>query len=995
MIQSSLYHALGGGFPYQILVTQDDKESFLCAEVARFCGKNVVIFPDFRAHFGEDLRSYKEELSLLLDSLRRFYKERKERETILVSPIRSLLHPLPKEELLESFELKFGEDIDLCALKERLLNYGYEFVEIIELQGEVSFRGDIVDIFPPHEESPLRISLFDTQIESIRAFSVQTQMCESGEMESVLIPPALFSLSSEEQSKIEELVSNSEFGAFSKDLASLGFWYLGENGERLIAHHKAIMTQGAKDELSEIEGFLDTSIIEPFCKIPVLESVSGYSDVVISPANFLSFFTLHSDKNLTLIARNEALFRSVKLSDSCAIERRIGDYCLNILTPKEAIISLNIPPKKRARKLQASLAIDELRLNDYIVHKDYGIGIFKGIVQERVLGALRDFILLSYQGEDRLLLPVENLNYIDRYVADSGTIPMVDRLGKGSFAKLKEKVREKLLAIASEIVSMAAKRELINGHQISTDFPELTLFRSQSGFEYTSDQDRSVREIFADLGSGRVMDRLLSGDVGFGKTEVAMNAILSTVLSGFQAAFVAPTTLLAHQHFKSLKDRFASYDIKLARLDRFLNTKERASLLNALKDGSVDVVVGTHAILSAGFKNLALIVVDEEHKFGVKQKEKIKAIAQDVHMLSMSATPIPRTLNMALSHIKGMSTLLTPPSEKLPVRTFVKEYSDVLLKEVISREIRRGGQVFYIHNNIATMERRKKELLELMPNLNIAILHSQVSEQESEETMIDFAEGRYQLMLSTSIIESGIHLPNANTIIVDSSDRFGIADLHQLRGRVGRGAKEGFCYFLVSDRESLTQEAKKRLLALESNAFLGSGSVLAYHDLEIRGGGNLLGEAQSGHIKGIGYALYLKMLEDAIHSLSQGSVNEASDVDLKLSVNAFLSPELIESERLRLELYRRLSRAEGVGDVHEIEVEIHDRFGKPDIYTSQFLELIRIKILARARGVRTITNYNQNITLIFNDESKRMLVAKSRDDDDLLSVIFAALKEAV
>ena len=989
MIQSSLYDALKGSFPYSILITQDEKESFLASEVARFRGFETVIFPDFRAQKGEDLRSYKEELSSLLSALARWYELPKER-TLLLAPIRSILYPLPKPNLLQGFSLNFGDTLLLHELKERFLRFGYEFVEIIELPGEVSFRGDIIDIFPTQEQTPLRLSLFDTQIESIRRFDLETQICQKEELSSLYISPALFSLSPTAQEELESRVNASSHEAFSKDLMSLGLWHLESDAELLSEHFRSILTPAAKEELAELMSLRASEDFGFLRTLDVLKIPEGHSDIVISAQNFLSFLTLHASKKITLIARNEALFRGI---DAQGYERVIGDFYLNILTPTEAILSLNQKPRKQRKKHQhPTLAIDELRTGDYVVHKDYGVGIFKGIVQERILGALRDFILLSYQGEDKLLLPVENLDYIDRYVADSGTIPAVDRLGKGGFAKLKEKVRAKLLEMASEIVALAAKRELIQGRTIASDSAELEIFKHSSGFLYTKDQERSVAEIFADLGSGKVMDRLLSGDVGFGKTEVAMNAILATVLNGFQAALVAPTTLLAHQHFKTLSARFESQRIRLARLDRFLSAKERQSLMNALLDGSVDVVVGTHAILSAQFKNLALIVIDEEHKFGVKQKERIKTLAQDVHMLSMSATPIPRTLNMALSQIKGMSTLMTPPYEKLPVRTFVKEYNDSLLKEVMSRELRRGGQIFYIHNNIATIQSCKKELAALLPALKIAVLHSQIPQKESEDIMLDFEKGEYQLLLSTSIIESGIHLPNANTIIVDSADRFGIADLHQLRGRVGRGSREGFCYFLIRDRESLTPESKKRLLALESNSFLGSGSVLAYHDLEIRGGGNLLGEAQSGHIKGIGYALYLKMLEEAIHSLSSGGVNEREDVDLKLTISAFLSPELIGSDRLRLELYRRLSNAKELGEVHEIEVEIYDRFGKPDLYTQQFLELIRIKILALKNGIKIITNYQQNITFIYQNGDKKSLVAKSRDEEDLLMAILGELQ---
>ena len=569
---------------------------------------------------------------------------------------------------------------------------------------------------------------------------------------------------------------------------------------------------------------------------------------------------------------------------------------------------------------------------------------------------------------------------------------MLGRLGKGFFSKLKEKVKEKLFVIANAIIALAAKRELIDGIALDTQKEEILIFQHQSGFDYTQDQIDAVEEIFKDLSSGRVMDRLLSGDVGFGKTEVAMNAMFATFLSGYQSAMIAPTTLLTYQHFNTLKARFAPFGLRLARLDRYISTKDKKQILEDLKQGNLDAVVGTHALLNAEFKNLALMVVDEEHKFGVKQKEKIKDLSQNIHLLAMSATPIPRTLNMALSQIKGLSELKTPPSERQATRTFVKSYDATLLKEVVMREMRRGGQVFYIHNNIATIAQKKEEILKIMPKLRIAILHSKIPSQDAEDIVLEFAKGGYDMLLCTSIVESGIHLPNANTILVDRADCFGIADLHQLRGRVGRGNKEGFCYLFVEDFAHITEDAKKRLLALERNSFLGSGGALAYHDLEIRGGGNLLGEAQSGHIKNIGYSLYLRMLEEAIFTLSGNVEQKAAQVDIKLSITAFLNPELIESERLRLEIYRRLSKCEDEKSVFALEAEIEERFGRLDIYTRQFLDLIRIKIIARDCGIANIMNFQQNITFSDLQGKKVSVKASSKDEDDILKAVFAHLE---
>nr|MDA3908379.1 helicase-related protein [Sulfurimonas sp.] len=543
-----------------------------------------------------------------------------------------------------------------------------------------------------------------------------------------------------------------------------------------------------------------------------------------------------------------------------------------------------------------------------------------------------------------------------------------------------------------QIVNTAAARELIKAPKMSVSKKELQDFQKLSGFDYTDDQTQSVDEIITQMSSGHIMDRLLSGDVGFGKTEVAMNTIFATYKSGFQSALIVPTTLLSAQHFRSLDERFADLGIKYAKLDRFVSTKDRNSVIKGLASGEIDVVVGTHALFGLTFKNLGVVIIDEEHKFGVKQKERIKELYHNVHLLSMSATPIPRSLNQALSSIKTMSQLLTPPSERQGVRTFVKEYSEKLIKEVVLRELRRGGQVFYVHNSIDHMPIKLGELKAILPDLRVVMLHSKISAIQTEKELLKFEAGEYDLMIATSIIESGIHMPNVNTMIVDGADRFGIADLHQLRGRVGRGHVEGFAYFIVQNKENLTDEAKKRLLALESNSFLGSGSVLAYHDLEIRGGGNLVGDAQSGHIKNIGYSLYLRMLEDAIKLLSNTMESERAKVDIKLTISAFISDEVVKEDRLRLDIYRRLSQCEEPVEIYEIEEEIIDRFGELDNPTKQFFELMVIKLLSLEKKIRSIMNYGQSITVSYLNDSKESIKSASKDDDDIIKTVLFYLR---
>lgn len=990
MIQSSLYGALNKGFDYQILACKDFKESELAKEVISYFKPNTkaILFPEFRAKKNDDLRSFFEEFLQLLGGLREFYQAlENKQEAIIIAPISALLHPLPKKELLESFKITLLEKYNLKDLKDKLFYYGYEILDLVEVEGEASFRGDIVDIYVPNSKA-YRLSFFDMECESIKEFDPTTQMSLKEDLLEIEIPPTLFSLNEQSYKDLKTKVEQSPLNSFSKDLTSFGLWFLEEKANDLLHAYKSVISPKALEEIQELASLNELNG-ERFKFLKVLENPQGYEDLEIHAHALESFMALHSNRKITLLAPNKTILdNAISALEKNHIECVIAPFVLNFKTPDGIFISLNSFERKKKRQ-KSKLALNELNAGEWVVHDDYGVGVFSQLVQHSVLGSKRDFLEIAYFGEDKLLLPVENLHLIARYVAQSDSVPTKDRLGKGSFLKLKAKVKTKLLEIASKIIELAAERNLILGKKMDTHLVELEVFKSHAGFEYTSDQEKAIAEISKDLSSKRVMDRLLSGDVGFGKTEVAMHAIFCAFLNGFQSALVVPTTLLAHQHFETLRERFENFGVKVARLDRYVSEKNK--LLKAVELGLIDVLVGTHAILGTKFKNLGLVVVDEEHKFGVKQKEALKELSKSVHFLSMSATPIPRTLNMALSQIKGISSLKIPPTDRKPSRTFLKEKNDELLKEIIHRELRRNGQIFYIHNHIASISKVKTKLEYLIPKLKIAILHSQINANESEEIMLEFAKGNYQVLLCTSIVESGIHLPNANTIIIDNAQNFGLADLHQLRGRVGRGKKEGFCYFLIEDQKSLNEQALKRLLALEKNSYLGSGESIAYHDLEIRGGGNLLGQDQSGHIKNIGYALYTRMLEDAIYELSGGKKRLEKSVEIQLSVSAFLNPELIASDSLRLDLYRRLSLCENTDEVGQIHEEIEDRFGKIDDLSAQFLQIITLKILANQLGIIKLSNFNQNITITYSDEKKESLKAPSKDDNDILETLLKHL----
>ena len=989
MYQSNTYQYLEELKEEKLLICKDDKEAVQIRDVAVLLGFDTFVLPDLRLSVGEDLRAYNEDVQTFFITLANYYGSRQKK--VLISPLRTLLVPFPKEELFESQTIEFGETLNFELLKDTLYHWGYHFVDIAASRGEVSFRGDIIDIFPTDADKPYRVSMFDEEVETIQYYDENTQKRLPDELEFFTFNPAFLALSKTQHEALKNRTERSSYDTFVKDIDSLGLWHLDDLGESALEQFDAVWASNLDDELKEVYELTEPLVPRKSFLLPAIPEGNKYRDLeAVNPNKLLES---HKDKKITIIAKNESIVRGSQLDSFENIEFVYQEGIVNLLGSDRLILSLN-KPIKRKRVKKASIILDELKPGDYVVHENHGVGIFKGIEKREILGSMSEFVVMHYQNEDALLIPVSNLEVIDRYVAEGGALPVLDRMGKASFKKLKAKVKEKLFAIASQIINLSAQRHLKKGIKLKRNMEEHAIFMSQAGFVHTEDQERAINDMLDDMSSGKMMDRLLSADVGFGKTEVAMNGMFVAVKNGYQAMMIAPTTLLSSQHFKSLKERFYEHGIKVGKLDRFSTAKERNGTLQALEDGRLDVVVGTHALLKAKFKNLALVIIDEEHKFGVKQKEALKEIAIDVHLLSMSATPIPRSLNLAMSDVKSFSEILTPPTERQGVRTFVKSYDDKVIKEAILREIRRGGQIFYVFNTIAGMEEKKKVLLKILPKLRIAVLHSKISAKETEDEMMLFEDGEYDVLLSTSIVESGIHMPHANTMIVDGADNFGIADLHQLRGRVGRGGKEGYCYFMVTDKERLTDNAKRRLLALESHSDLGSGAVLAFHDLEIRGGGNIIGEAQSGHIKQIGYSLYLRKLEDAIKELSGQDKEVAQNIDMKLSVDAYLNEELIEEDRLRLELYRRLSLCETTGEVYEIESEIADRFGKIDTITRQFIDVIVMKVLAREQGISKVSSYGENVFIEFIEEGKDRVVLKSRskDDDDIIATAMGFLK---
>ncbi len=976
------------GLP-NILVTQNNQDSINVGAVCKILGLDFVIFPDVRLFFRDDARSFYEEIREYLLRVYDYYQKDK---PLIISPIHTLKLPLPKRTLLQRFKIEFADTLDLEEFREKLYLWGYESVDIITQKGEVSIRGDIIDIFPPNSQKPFRIELFDSDVEAIYPFDIRNQRRDKRvELESIEIAPALFSLNEDEYRELNSRVESGGFRGFKLDLNSFGIWVLEEFGEFLAESRELLFLDDFSQELKDKFSFGESlKYLTPHQQQKIPEA-KEYRELHTNDIN--KIIETHKDRKIVVLAKDKSLVRGSSLKNIDLVEFCYSDGVVNLIGKDEIILSINKRERERRVK-SSSIILDEITPRDYVVHQHHGVGIFRGIVSRSVLGVTRDFVEIEYQQESILYIPVESLDTIDRYIADSGSLPRVDKLGKGSFKNLKAKLKDRLFAIASEIINISAQRALKDGLSLKVDSSEFEKFLARAGFEHTRDQLRAIEDIREELQSGKIMDRILSADVGFGKTEVAMSAIFLAVKSGYQAMMVVPTTLLSNQHYKTLQDRFQEWGVKVARVDRYTTPKEKKEIFKSLEDGTVDVVVGTHALLKAKFKNLALVIIDEEHKFGVKQKEALKQVSINTHLLMMSATPIPRSLNMALSQIKSFSEILTPPKKRAEVRTFLSSFEPQAIKEAIVRELRRGGQVFYIYNSIATIEEKAKEIKSMLKDLKILILHSKISPAKMEEEMMRFEAKEYDLLLSTTIVESGLHLPNVNSIIIDGADRFGVADLHQLRGRVGRGGKEGFCYLVVKDVDTLQEKAQKRLLALETHSELGSGAILAMRDLELRGGGNILGEAQSGHIKQVGYALYLKMLEKTIRELTGQKEIANQEIDMNIQIDAYLSRDLIFEDRLRIELYRRLAQSNSLDSVYEIKEEIEDRFGELDNVSLQYIDLIAIKVLALQKGVSKLSSFKEKIFVEYHDKKERVsLKAKSKDADDIIDTLMDYLKK--
>jgi transcription-repair coupling factor (superfamily II helicase) len=615
--------------------------------------------------------------------------------------------------------------------------------------------------------------------------------------------------------------------------------------------------------------------------------------------------------------------------------------------------SLRRPKYQRGAALTA---FTDLAIGDLVVHEDHGLGRYLGLQTMRIGDREGDFLLLEYSESNRLYLPVQRLDLISKYLGGDAGAVRLDRLGGASWQRVKESVRAALREMAEGLLRLYAQRAVADGHAFAPDTPWQREFETAFRFEETPDQLRAIEDAKRDMESDRPMDRLVAGDVGYGKTEVALRAAFKAVADGTQVAVLVPTTVLAQQHWSTFADRFAPFPARVELLSRFRAPKEQRAVVEGLRHGTVDVVIGTHRLLSkdVAFKNLGLLVVDEEHRFGVAHKERMKQLRASVDVLALTATPIPRTLYMSLSGVRDMSVIETAPLDRLPVETVIRRFSRGVIKEALERELERGGQVYFVHNRVQSLPSMAKFVQELVPDARVIMGHGQMKERELEATMVKFVTGQADVLVSTAIVESGLDIPASNTIIVNRADRFGLAQLYQLRGRVGRERQQAYAYLLVPADGRVDEQAQRRLRALQELTELGSGFKLALRDLEIRGAGNLLGAQQHGHIAAVGYDLYSKLLAEAVRELAGRPTATTVEPVISVTVEGFLPDDYVPEVNQRLALYKRLAGAAGDSEVADLRAELADRFGPLPVAAGQLLDIVRIRVAARTVGVEKI-----------------------------------------
>lgn len=963
--------------------------------------------------------------------------------TVLFTSVPALTQRVLPALVLHDAILQFQPNgtIERETLVSSLLRLGYQKSSVVEIPGEFSIRGGIVDIYSTAYPDPLRVEFLGDTIESLRLFDPSTQQSTDKIKQALVLPARELIRPEDAPDALAPLTADAEwhapavYGAMDSVLD-----YFPQPPLLVLDQPATLKAQSETCWKAAEEGYLrheDRSDPNPYptpdrlyltwdqiladtqrCACLALEPVTppdaSWAPVLSCPAQTPASVglglrgtafsqtldvldRLRENGPVALVARSQgqvgrllALFREhdrpavewtpsalsaggaqkapfAVLNGDVSAGFLSADLRLVVLTEEELFAKgarHKPPPKSKAATFLSSL--EDLNVGDFVVHVQYGIARYQGLRRLSVQEFDSDYLVLEFAGTDKLYVPLDRLHQVQRYAGAESHVPRLDRLGGTSWAKTTARVKKDIEEMAHELVELYANRELVQRTSYAQD--SLLYHEFEAAFEYeeTPDQRRAIQDIINDMASTKPMDRLVCGDVGYGKTEVAMRAAFKAVNAGKQVAMLVPTTVLALQHFSTFTQRLAAFPVKIEMLSRLRSEKEQRHIIAGLADGSVDIVIGTHRLVQRDvrFKDLGLVIVDEEQRFGVRQKEFLKQLRTEVDIITMSATPIPRTLHIALAGIRDISIIETAPNARLPIRTFVTKTNDQLIRDVILREIERGGQVFFVHNRVKSIGRVVQKLHEIVPEARIGVGHGQMDEDVLESVMVKFVQGEFDVLVCTTIIESGVDIPNANTIVIDDADTFGLTQLYQLRGRVGRGTHRAYAYLLVRPDKPLSAEAEARLEAIQEATELGSGMRIALRDMEIRGAGNLLGAEQSGHIAEVGYELYLRLLAQAVEEARRGApMQEVEAVTMDLPITALLPASYIPDVELRLTTYRAISGIENERGLREMRAELEDRFGELPDEVEHLLALIALRIRSERLGITSIVEREREIVI--------------------------------
>lgn len=1002
-----------------------------------------------------------------------------QKKGIVISPIAGLRKIVPPPDLWKQqlISLKVNDDIEVEKFIYKLVEMGYSRTEMVSTAGEFSVRGGIIDIYPLTEMDPIRMELFDTEIESIRTFSVDNQRSVK-ELDEITIAPvtenpfqkehyekiakkleeglakSLSKIKDEDEkvrlsltenigNEIEQLKNYQspehlyKYLSFAYEKSNSIIDYLPASGVIFIDEISRVQEMNDSLEKEEIDWF--TSLLGEGKIIHDVKVSHTFPEILQHkrlPVIYLSLFLKHvpntNPQNIINISCRQMqnfhgqmhllkgeierwkkgnfsiVFLGADEKRVKNLERVLDDYGIeadvlsnsdyisqgkvqiiegNLQTgfelpiQKVAVITeeelFNKKPKRTIRPQKLSNAeriksYSELKVGDYVVHVNHGIGKYLGIETLEINGVHKDYLHIRYQGNDKLYVPVDQIHLVQKYVASEGKEPKLYKLGGSEWKKVKKKVQSSVEDIADDLIKLYAEREATKGYAFSPDGDLQREFEMAFPYKETPDQLRSIQEIKKDMERERPMDRLLCGDVGYGKTEVAIRAAFKAITDGKQVAFLVPTTILAQQHYETLRERFQDYPVKIGMLSRFRTRKQQLETIEGLKNGTIDIVVGTHRMLSKDvvFRDLGLLIIDEEQRFGVTHKEKIKRLKTNVDVLTLTATPIPRTLHMSLIGVRDLSVIETPPENRFPVQTYVLEYDDRLVREAIERELARNGQVYFLYNRVEDIEQTAEELSQLVPDARIGVAHGKMSENELESVMLAFLQGEYDVLVSTTIIETGVDIPNVNTLIVYDADRLGLSQLYQLRGRVGRSNRVAYAYFTYRKDKILTEVAEKRLQAIKEFTELGSGFKIAMRDLSIRGAGNILGAQQHGFIDSVGFDLYSQMLKEAIEE-RKGKLKEEEKqptVEIDLEIDAYIPDKYIPDGHQKIEMYKRFRGITTMEEVEDLRKEMIDRFGKIPPQVSYLFHIAKIKVRALEEGVELIKQTKNEVTIELSEK---------------------------